>query len=98
GKISSTEYTRTIQNCYHEKIIYREDNMHKSFAGYATTKKDGKFTVVVNRSYDLSAKYSTLVHELAHIYSGHLGILGDSWWQSRTFTDKQIREIEAESI
>lgn len=38
------------------------------------------------------------MHELAHIFCGHLGINIDSWWEDRSSLSEQIHEIEAESI
>lgn len=72
--------------------------MQGGAAGYATTTKDGKFIVNLNAIYSTNERYSTLVHELAHIYCGHLGVLQDSWWLSRTSLSNEIVEIEAESI
>jgi hypothetical protein len=37
------------------------------------------------------------VHELAHLYCGHLGTPDERWWPSRTRLDHATREFEAEA-
>ena len=98
GSLPDGLWERTVNNIYRDRLVYREDTMHKSSAGYASSRKVDKFDVVVNSTYDLSTKYSTLVHELAHVYAGHLGVLPGNWWIKRTDLDLHSREIEAESI
>ncbi|MBK7442541.1 MAG: hypothetical protein IPI65_13565 [Bacteroidetes bacterium] len=98
GVLNETVLLRTIKNASKEDIIYKEDLMHKANAGYATTRKIDNFLVAINSSYQLNDKYSTLVHELGHIYSGHLGTLSNSWWAQRLGLEHDVIEIEAESI
>jgi hypothetical protein len=43
-------------------------------------------------------QYATLVHELAHLYCGHLGTPHHQWWPSRIELGRVIKECEAESI
>lgn len=98
GHLNPQVFHYTILNAFKENIIYTEQKMQMGGAGYATTHNDGKFTVKVNDAYGINEKYSTLVHELAHIYCGHLGVLKDSWWKSRTSLKRDVEEIEAESV
>ncbi len=97
GVLPPGVYDRNIRNCSTDKIFYFEDQMHKNSAGYATTKEKGSFKVVVNSSYTQINKYSTLIHELGHIYAGHLGAFDGSWWKARILSHESV-EIEAESI
>jgi hypothetical protein len=66
--------------------------------------KPQKVQVPVRYDLFLSAKasaeeqYATLVHELAHLYCGHLGTPRHQWWPSRIAFGSQIEECEAESI
>jgi hypothetical protein len=56
------------------------------------------FLVEVSRDHDLASKYAILVHELGHIYSGHLGSReGDEWCDRSHLKHEQV-EVEAESI
>lgn len=91
-------YTQTCMNAAKEGIKYGEHLMQKGAAGYATKIDQNSFKVNVNSSLYINEKYSTLVHELAHIYCGHLGSFTNSWWDSRTSLTKDAREIEAESV
>ena len=56
------------------------------------------FSITINSSYSVNEKYSTLIHELAHIFCGHLGLNKTSWWESRTGLKVQSVEVEAESV
>ncbi|MBF0258636.1 MAG: hypothetical protein HQK62_07330 [Desulfamplus sp.] len=42
--------------------------------------------------------YATLVHELAHLYCGHLGTPNKKWWPDRRGLSHTAREFEAESV
>lgn len=97
GRFDKAIFNKTVKNCKKEKIEYIENNMHKTSAGYAQNIKDN-FSVTVNSGYSVNEKYSTLIHELAHIFCGHLGVNKTSWWKSRTGMDKKSVEVEAESV
>ena len=51
-------------------------------------------------SEDLSneAQFATIVHELAHLYCGHLGTPNRKWWPDRKGLSHQVVEFEAESV
>jgi hypothetical protein len=38
------------------------------------------------------------VHELAHLYCGHLGTPNEKWWPHRRGLTHEVQEFEAESI
>ena len=97
GKFNPDIFSRTVKYCLLEKIQYIELEMHKASAGYARN-THGNFSVNINKSYGVNDKYSTLIHELAHIFCGHLGINKTSWWKSRENLNKTSVEIEAESV
>ncbi|WP_449258441.1 ImmA/IrrE family metallo-endopeptidase [Chlorobium limicola] len=44
------------------------------------------------------AQYGTIVHELAHLYCGHLGTPDAKLWPDRTYLDHATREFEVESV
>ncbi|MGA2240219.1 MAG: hypothetical protein ABSH06_29485 [Thermodesulfobacteriota bacterium] len=71
------------------------------------TDKDGKpiyaaipyrYNLVLNRTLSREAIYATMVHELAHLYCGHLGTLNKKWWPDRQGLAKNVGEFEAESV
>jgi hypothetical protein len=74
---------------------------------YAGKTAEGKpKEVVIPVHYDLlynedaskESRYATLVHELAHLYCGHLGTPNEKWWPDRRGLDVQVEEFEAESV
>lgn len=57
-----------------------------------------RYCIVINENLSREAQYATLIHELAHLYCGHLGTPNKKWWPDRRGLDKQVMEFEAESI
>jgi hypothetical protein len=57
-----------------------------------------RYELVLNSNLSAAAQYATLVHELAHLYCGHLGSPSQKLWPSRRGLDKVIREFEAEAV
>ena len=55
------------------------------------------YEMKVNGRLDDSARYATVLHELAHLYCGHLGTPNEKGWPSRRLGDEATREVEAES-
>jgi hypothetical protein len=56
------------------------------------------FELLLNSSLTAESQYGTLVHELAHLYCGHLGTPNGRWWPDRQNLSHAIREFEAESV
>jgi hypothetical protein len=56
------------------------------------------FEVLLNNRHSLAAKYATIVHELGHLYCGHIGTPNEKWWQDRRGYDHAVQEFEAESV
>jgi hypothetical protein len=57
-----------------------------------------RYEILLNSSHSKEAKYATLVHELGHLYCGHLGTPDDKWWPDRHRLSDEFQELEAESI
>lgn len=57
-----------------------------------------RYEMQVNSRHDASTQYATVVHELAHLYCGHLGTPNSQWWPQRTSLSYRAKEFEAESI
>ncbi len=57
-----------------------------------------RYEVHLNESHDEKTRYASLVHELAHLYCGHLGTPNPSWWPDRQRLQEWVREFEAESV
>jgi hypothetical protein len=56
------------------------------------------FVIDINRDLPLNSRYASVVHELGHIYCGHLGAFNGAWWKDREGIDHPNKEIEAESV
>ncbi|MFZ5767233.1 MAG: hypothetical protein ACOY3F_00840 [Bacillota bacterium] len=57
-----------------------------------------RYVVEVNRNLNDGARYASLVHELGHLYCGHLGTPDPRWWPDREGLPEEVREFEAESV
>jgi len=56
------------------------------------------FELLLNSRHSAETRYGTLVHELAHLYCGHLGTPDDRRWPDRQNLSLTVREFEAESV
>ena len=56
------------------------------------------FELLLNSVLSAEARYGTLIHELAHLYCGHLGTPNVRWWPDRQNLSLTVREFEAESV
>jgi hypothetical protein len=56
------------------------------------------FELLLNSIHSAETRYGTLVHELAHLYCGHLGTPNARWWPDRQNRSHTVREFEAESV
>jgi len=56
------------------------------------------YNLVVNRSHSQETKFATILHELGHLYCGHLGTPNLKWWSDRNYVKHNVMEFEAESV
>jgi hypothetical protein len=57
-----------------------------------------RYELILNSKLSREARYATLVHELAHLYCGHLGTPNPKWWPDRSGLKLAVCEFEAESV
>jgi len=57
-----------------------------------------RYDLIINENLSDEAKFATIIHELAHLYCGHLGTPNPKWWPDRRGLNHEQREFEAESI
>ena len=57
-----------------------------------------RYEMLLNENHAPESQYATLVHELAHLYCGHLGTPNEKWWPDRRGLNLNVREFEAESV
>ncbi|WP_153306736.1 hypothetical protein [Desulfonatronum thioautotrophicum] len=57
-----------------------------------------RYHLSLNAKTNTVGRYATLVHELAHLYCGHLGTPNEKWWPDRRGLNQQVNEFEAETV
>ncbi len=108
GVMNLTTYRRTIDAAYEYGIAVDEvDNYGSGRAGTATSlvprkmvnkKLEGpSWRIKLNSRDDLPSRFSTLTHELGHIYCGHLGGDHRGRWPDRRGLGHAQVEVEAEA-
>jgi hypothetical protein len=112
GELPAATYERTVHNCGVHGIDVRQDLKGLFGAGKAIRLTTGTrdyykdlgllssstYLVLLNCNHGLEEKYSTLAHELGHIFCGHLGTDRLSWWDANVNSPREIEEVEAESV
>jgi hypothetical protein len=102
GEWDPERLSQTVRNASTRDLI-RIDSVKLSStnAGFATISpgEDGmKMRIGLHRELDEASSYGVLLHELAHIYLGHLGGDRDGWWPSRGDLAQKAMEVEAEAV
>lgn len=110
GSLPNSVWSKTTENLPRDRILLIENKMHSSKAGWIMKARPGdciplendllpaKYRMQVNSILDGGARYATLIHELAHLYCGHLGTPNEKWWPDRSTLEKEQVEFEAESV
>jgi hypothetical protein len=57
-----------------------------------------RYELLLNSNQTSEERYATLIHELGHLYCGHLGSPNEKHWPDRSSLSKEGMECEAESI
>lgn len=75
-----------------------QDVVTRRFPRLEVTKVSVRYDLLLNARLPREAQYVTLLHELAHLYCGHLGTPDSSWWPNRVSLPLHCMEFEAESV
>jgi hypothetical protein len=57
-----------------------------------------RYDLYVSTNLGVAASFATVVHELAHLYLGHLGTPNKKWWPDRQRVPQSVEEFEAEAV
>ena len=57
-----------------------------------------RYDLLINEKLGREAQYASLVHELGHLYCGHLGTPNKKWWTDRSRSSHVVSEFEAETV
>lgn len=99
GVLSSNSFNNLILNLSRDNISYSESDHGTQSAGFIQKTGKGTYGLVVNKNHSTEVKFSTIAHELGHLYCGHLGTPNEKWGPNRSnIMDSSIREFEAESV
>jgi len=104
-------YTNTRHNCTVHGIAVHETTMDHGTAGMASRitpalrkqyqaldlQKDTSYLILIDRTHSLEDRYSSLIHELGHIFCSHLGIDRHAWWPEREDLNIHGEEIESDA-
>jgi hypothetical protein len=112
NQLSGKVYSNTRQNCSLQGIAVCETTLSHDTKGTTdritpalrkqykdlNIQKDTSYLIHLNQMHSLEKKYSSLAHELGHIFCGHLGIDRYAWWPERENLKIDGEEIEAECV
>ncbi len=65
---------------------------------FRETRVSVQYDLIVNQNHTPETQFATLVHELGHLYCGHIGTPNPRWWPDRRGLLPDVAELEAESI
>ena len=103
GVFADATWENTLCHCI-EKDKFRVAFTKKSFLnGACVIRRGDQFSIEINEAFESDAmRYASLVHELAHVYCGHLGPDNSNGknarWRSRLDIPHNRKEIEAETV
>ncbi len=102
GEWDPERLSRTLENASTRDLIRIDTVMLSSTnAGFATISAGHggmKMRIGLHDELDAPSRYGVLLHELSHIYLGHLGGDKDGWWPSRGGLARRAMEVEAEAV
>ena len=102
GKWDPKRLQRTTENAStHDLIQIEPVTLSSTNSGFATisgARRGMKMRIAIHDKLDEPSRYGVLLHELAHIYLGHLRSDTDGWWPRRGDLDRDAMEVEAEAV
>ncbi|MBM4308655.1 MAG: ImmA/IrrE family metallo-endopeptidase [Deltaproteobacteria bacterium] len=96
GSQSAGSIIRKENRSSPEPLFFQTGNDNRGNPVYITVPT--RYILLVNENLSREARYVTIVHELAHLYCGHLGTPDSKWWPDRRGLPLDVREFEAESL
>jgi hypothetical protein len=112
NQIPAKVYMNTLYNCATHGIAVHETTAEKAPTDTASRitpalrkqfknfdfKKDTSYLILIDKAQSLEDKYLSLVHEMGHIFCGHLGVDRHAWWPEREDAYIDGEEIEADAV
>jgi hypothetical protein len=110
GLLPPCVFDTTLLNLFRDRVYYAESDMGTALAGSIRHAPGARqipvgdasvkalYQVLVNRNLEDEPKYASMVHELAHLYCGHIGSPDETWWPNRSTGGEFTGEFEAETV
>lgn len=105
GEIKESKFLSCVTKCASASLevvfVDHGDSKAGSIQRRSATDKPEpktKFFIKLNKNHPLSTQFTTLAHELGHLYLGHLGADKDLGIPARRSLSHTQRELEAESV
>ncbi len=114
GSLPIYKFENLIKNIKYDGISYTENNYGSDYAGFIEINSTDKkvwineknkrtlvkiiFNIVANSNHPTETKFATILHELGHLYCGHLGSNNQKWLFERVGLSRSQKEFEAESV
>lgn len=98
GVISTDIYLRFLKNCKDKNINIIDFDFQSTKGGDLTIfDENSNPRIRLNKSFTITQKFATLIHELAHLFLGHLSEKPKEW-KNRQSLPANLKELEAESV
>jgi hypothetical protein len=103
GKLSEDRFKRVIESISHDRIeVLRVDQgdgnagMIEQIERSNAAKGRHRYRLTYNGNHDAPTRFTTVAHELAHLFLGHLGADNGRRVPDCRTTSHDLREVEAE--
>jgi Zn-dependent peptidase ImmA (M78 family) len=100
GFISQLTWNRTFRICERLGVHVKIEALRAGLAG--DVRPGGKaathYVMRLNADHDQAMRFSTLAHELGHLFCGHLGSSPRDFWEPRATLCLSGMELEAEAV
>jgi hypothetical protein len=100
GKVPSKIMRRMLENAPRRRIRIEYQDGGTGLAGSIVRRPgpETDFLITLNHKLSETQRFGVLVHELGHLFCGHLGITHEKLWSERGPLSLQTREFEAEAV
>lgn len=109
--VSDKRLSHLVNNLWTEGIRLEQQNYGTDLGGFITSNVNERimkisneksvriiFAIVLNGNHTTTSKYATIVHELGHLFCGHIYHNKAHWLPQRYYLSSEQVEFEAETV
>lgn len=96
GVVAEKLWLNTLKNCERLGIGVREIDLDPGLGGKISPDGPDTCLLSLNAAHTKTQRYVTMVHEIAHLFLGHVTELPCGWWHIRPDVQQRSEEFEAE--